>query len=265
MSRNLSCPALVLRARASGESNREVWLLGAETGLVRATVFGGPKSRLRACASPFHSGRAWIYHDPVKDTRKLSDFDALAWRPGLREMYDRVMAADAVAQTVLESRGGGGDWPCALALSESALDALAGADCDACRRVLVWFLWQWAGFLGVRPDISRCSACSSPAPAGASLWFSPREGSMACAACARSGFGAAGSAGAHGGSLGGAFGGGLSEAGASCRQWLESAARLPPSQIALSAADEKSARQAKALATAALSCALGRRLAGWDW
>ena len=48
-----------------------------------------------------------VYHDPSKDSRKLSDFDVRSWRPGLRELYERAMAADAVAETVLASHGGG--------------------------------------------------------------------------------------------------------------------------------------------------------------
>ena len=96
MSRNFSYSVLTLRVRPSGESNREAWFLSAEEGIFKATVFGGPKSRLRSQVAPFHQGRLWIYHDPVKDSRKVTDFDVSSWRPGLRELYERVMAADAL-------------------------------------------------------------------------------------------------------------------------------------------------------------------------
>jgi len=253
MARNLTCSALILRSRPSGESNREAWLLGAETGLIRATVFGGPKSRLRSYASPFHSGQAWIYHDPVKDTRKLTDFDVASWRPGLRELYDRAMAADALAETALASHGGGGNWPGALSLLEAALDALAGADGDTCPRVLLWFLWQWADFLGLRPEFARCSVCGRPSAAGDTLRFSPREGGMICARC-------------PGVEAGARFREqSLAEAGPGCRLWLETVRPLPPALLARYTLDGKSAREAKALTTAVLACAIGRRLASWDW
>ena len=247
MTRNLCYSALILRSRPSGESNREVWLLADEAGLLRATVFGGPKSKLRAYASPFHSGQAWIYHDPAKDSRKLSDFDVKSWRPGLRELYERAMAADAVAETILASHGGGGNWGSALSLAEAALDALALADSETCARILLHFLWQWAGFLGLRPEFEHCSLCGEPLPADAMSYFAPREGGMICAACA------------------GGEGQGLVEAGPGCRHWLETVQSLSPAQISRYTLDGKSLREVKALTTAILAEALGRRLASWDW
>ena len=226
--------------------------MSAEAGLIRAAVFGGPKSRLRSYASPFHSGQAWIYHDPVKDTRKLADFDVRSWRPGIRESYERAMACEAVAETVLASHGGGGNWGGSLALAEATLDALAEADGDACPRVLLWFLWQWADFLGLRPEFAQCSVCGRPAGEGGSLWFSPREGGMLCGAC--SGEIARGGAGQ-----------GLVEAGPGCRLWLETVRPLSPGKLARYTLDAKSFREAKAVTTAILAGMLGKRLGSWDW
>jgi DNA repair protein RecO (recombination protein O) len=248
MIRNISYPALILRSKPSGESNRELWLLSAEAGLVRATVFGGPKSKLRSYASPFHSGQAWIYQDPSKDSRKLSDFDVHNWRPGLREVYERAMAADAVAETVLASHGGGGNWPGALALTEAALDALAEADSGTCARILLWFLWQWVEFLGLRPEFEKCSHCEKSVSGGEMLLFSLREGLMLCAACCNEeGQGA-----------------GFIEAGPGCRHWLETVRQLAPSQLARYTLDGKSYREAKSLVTAILGEALGKRLTSWE-
>ena len=151
MQRNVCYTALILRCRPLGESNRDIWLLTAEEGILRAIVFGGPKSKLRSYASPFHSGQAWIYHEPVKDSRKLGDFDVQSWRPGLRELYERAMAADAVAETILASHGGGGNWIEALTLAEAVLDAISDAGSSQCSLLLWYFLWQWAGILGIRP------------------------------------------------------------------------------------------------------------------
>jgi len=245
----VSYSALILRSRPSGEANRDVWLMTAEAGLIRATVFGGPKSRLRSYASPFHSGQAWVYHDPAKDTRKLSDFDARAWRPGLREVYERAMAADAVAETALASHGGGGNWGRALSLIEAALDALADADSGTCARILLCFLWQWADFLGLRPQFDGCSLCGKPVPPGALIKFSPREGGVVCAAC-------------RGEGQGGVAAGYLS-AGSACRRWLETVRPLTPAEVTRYPLDENSFREAMSLTTAILAEALGRRLESW--
>lgn len=152
MPRNFSYSAIVLRVKASGESNRDAWFLTAEEGIIRATHFGGPKSRLRSQIAPFHQGRLLIYHDPVRDSRKVSDFEVQSWRPGIRELYERLMAADAVAETILASYGSGGSWPEAAELTGAALDSLETADAAACSRTFALFLCRWVKILGLTPD-----------------------------------------------------------------------------------------------------------------
>ena len=244
--------ALILKSRPSGESNREVWLLAAETGLIRATVFGGPKSRLRALAAPFNSGRVWLYHDPVKDSRKITDFDVMSWRPGLRELYERSMAAGAVSETILASHGGGGHWEEALSLAEAALDALADSNEETCSRVSVFFYWRWAGFLGLAPSLDYCASCGGQSAENAALWYSPRESGMLCDACVpvmrREGEVS-----------------GLLPAGPGCRHWLKTVQPLSPGRIGRYIMDKKSFQEARSLTTAILAEALGRRLASWDW
>jgi DNA repair protein RecO (recombination protein O) len=147
--------ALVLRVRPSGEANREAWILTAEEGVLRATVFGGPKSKLRAHVAPYHRGKLWIYRDPVRDSRKITDFDVQSWRPGIRESYERSSAAAAIAETILAAYGGGGSWQEAFGLADASLGALESADAGGCERAFIYFLWKWAGILGIRPNLNE--------------------------------------------------------------------------------------------------------------
>jgi DNA repair protein RecO (recombination protein O) len=196
MRRSFSSPALVLRVRPSGESNREAFFLSANEGILRATLFGGPKSRLRSHVSPFNSGILFTYRDPAKDFRKVSDFDVRSWRPGLRERYERSEAASRIAGTILAGHGGGGAFAEALALADAALDALETAGEDVCERIVLHFLWNWAALLGIRSvrpggnEAWRCASCGAD-PGGASyggdtygsaVWFVPGEGFL-CGAC----------------------------------------------------------------------------------
>ncbi|MDR2445083.1 MAG: recombination protein O N-terminal domain-containing protein [Spirochaetaceae bacterium] len=162
MTRFSACPALVLRMRQTGESNREAFFLTAGMGITRAFVYGGPKSRLRSYVSPFHSGGLYLYHDPVRDSYKVTDFDVRRWRPGIRENYDRTMAAVAIAETVLAGFGGGCNWGEALDQTNDSLDALDNAVGPASLRVLVHFLWKWSDLLGIHDGTS--TARLSPAP-----------------------------------------------------------------------------------------------------
>jgi DNA repair protein RecO (recombination protein O) len=156
-------------------------------------------------------------------------------------MYERAIAADAVAETILASHGGGGNWNRALSIAQAALDALEAANEETCARIVLWFLWQWTDFLGLRPEFDKCSICGKPPP----LWYSIREGGMACASCSE------GSA-------------GFLQAGPGCCHWLETTRRLNPDQLSRYTLDKKSFREAKALATAILAEAIGRRLESWE-
>jgi DNA repair protein RecO (recombination protein O) len=247
MARNFTYTALVLLVRPSGESNREVTFLTAEEGLIRATVFGGPKSKLRAHAALYHGGKLWIYRDPVKSFMKVTDFDVQVWRPGLRELYERTMAASAVADTVLTTQGGGGGWEEALSLTGSALDALDEADEAACRRVVIRFLWKWAEILGQRPDIDRCASCACEAKGDGLLWYSLRDGTAVCPSCAALPAGKIGLEGAWETA-------GYLPVGPGVRRWLRG-----------QAPDRTAEREAKALVTAILAGALGKRLSTWDF
>ncbi|GHT89959.1 hypothetical protein FACS1894137_19330 [Spirochaetia bacterium] len=170
MPRLFTYSALILRVRPSGESNREAWILTAEEGILRATVFGGPKSKLRAYVEPYHGGTLWIYRDPERDSRKITDFDVQSWNPGIRERYERSAAAAAIAETILAAYGGGGPWQHAFTLADASFGALETADEPCCARIFIHFLWHWADILGIRPDLDEEGA-HDPLGPGARKWL----------------------------------------------------------------------------------------------
>jgi DNA repair protein RecO (recombination protein O) len=259
MSRNAVFSALVLRSRPSGESNNEISLLTAEEGIIKVTVFGGPKSKLRSHAAPYNSGQVWIYRDPAKDYGKLSDFDVHSWRPGLRELYERTMAAAGVAETILYTHGGGGDWGSALKLAVSTLDALENANEELCERLLVHFLWRWAHFLGIQPHIESCASCGDRAD-GSPLWYSAREGAVLCGNCVSEPDESEPALSPQTSSVPGFL-----KLNPGCRRWLSTTGQLDASLLSRYSMDNKSFHEAKSLTTAVLTAALGKRLASWDW
>ena len=268
MQRSFSYNALTLRVRPSGESNREAWFLTAEEGLIRATVFGGPKSRLRARVAPFHEGTLYIYHDPVRDSRKVTDFDVKSYRPGIRELYERAVTAGALAETILASHAGGGGWPEAAGLAGSVLDALETANAAVCTRLGLYFFWHWAGFLGQRPALSACSSCAGgglpdSARNGACepgrdtvLWYSVREEAFFCENCLRRTVNQQARKDADSGSS--------LRVGAGARLWLKRTESLDPAALARVSLDGPSLEQARAFTQAVLAGVLGKRLSSWD-
>ena len=185
--RNLSFEAVVLRCRESPGGDRIVTFLAANSGLVEAFVFGGPKSRLRSLAAPYHTGTAWIYLDPVKDLRKLSDFDARETYPTLRENLRKIWAASYFAETVLRTDAAGGESREAFDLLRSGLSALdAGGEADV-DYVCLQYGWRLLGLMGLRPDSETCGQCGASFPEGRGAAFSRIQETFLCDQCARAG------------------------------------------------------------------------------
>ena len=157
--RNLVYDALILRTRESPAGDRILTMMTAEAGLVDVFVFGGPKSKLRSLASPFASGRAFVYLEPAKDFRKLSDFEVRESYPALREELGRLWAAGLVAELLIKTSGGGGDFPFVLALGRDTLRALDMQSAERGDYAVLLFLWRLVGLLGLGPDTESCASC----------------------------------------------------------------------------------------------------------
>jgi DNA repair protein RecO (recombination protein O) len=156
----------------------------AEAGLVDVFVFGGPKSRLRSLASPYASGRAFVYLDPVKEFQKLSDFDVRESYPALREDLGKIWSAGLVAELLVKTSGGGGDFPQVLELSLSCLAALDRAEAGASDPPILLFLWRLVNLLGLGPDPTACAACGRELRPSLGAAYSFALESFLCPSCA---------------------------------------------------------------------------------
>jgi DNA repair protein RecO (recombination protein O) len=187
--RNLVYEALIIRAKESPGGSRILTMMTAEAGLVDVFVFGGPKSKLRSLASPYAAGRAFIYLDPVKDFLKLSDFDARDSFPALREDLGRIWAAGFIAELLIKTSGGGGDFPLVLELALDALGALDQTPPGRSDAPLLIFLWRLLNLLGIGPDPTTCSSCGAelhPIQGGPSFVgsYSFSQEAFLCPSCA---------------------------------------------------------------------------------
>jgi DNA repair protein RecO (recombination protein O) len=182
--RNLVYEALALRTRESPGGSRVLTLMTAESGLVDTFIFGGPKSKLRSLASPYSAGRAFVYLDPIKDFQKLSDFDVRESFPSLREDLNKLWGAGLIAELLLKTSGGGGDFPLVLELSLGALRALDCATPSGCDAPVLLFIWRLVNLLGLGPDPCVCSDCGAvirPSRGGA---YSFSQEGFLCTDCA---------------------------------------------------------------------------------
>jgi len=183
-SRDLRVPCIILRSRDSGAGHRLVSLMTPELGLLEAFMYGGGKSKLRSLASPYHAGMAWLYHDPVRDSYKLSDFDPVSAHEGARASLGASLHASLWAELLIRVRGGGVDFQGPFRILDACLSGLdALPEAEAVYASLV-FIWGLAGCMGLRPDPAACMACP-----GALGWdgvecYSSAEGGFLCRVCA---------------------------------------------------------------------------------
>lgn len=157
MNRNVRIEALVLYVKENAQDNRSVCLL-TKAGLEWATLFGGPKSKLRAAVSPYNSGVAYIYKNQEKNSAKITDFDALKCHPTFRESLFKSFAAALAGEIVFRSSAAGSPEQ-AFVLLCGFLDGMDLLNEEAARLGLLRFLWRYLELLGVRPDLSFCGRC----------------------------------------------------------------------------------------------------------
>ena len=184
-SRNIVHEALVLRARESPRGDRIICLMTAASGLVDVFVFGGPRSKLRSLAAPYSAGRAFIYHDPVKDLSKLGDFDVRESFAGLREDLRKIWAAGLVAELLQRTSGGGGDYPVVLGLALDTLRSLESLPSEKAGYPVILFIWRLLGITGLMPDASSCASCGADLAPTAAVAYAEDQGGFLCPACAR--------------------------------------------------------------------------------
>ena len=61
MQRSFFTNAIILNLKPAGENNSTVTLLTPDKGIIYATLYGGPKSKLRSLVALWHAGKIWLY------------------------------------------------------------------------------------------------------------------------------------------------------------------------------------------------------------
>lgn len=161
--RNYSTGALVLALQPKGESNRTATLLTPDEGIVRATLYGGAKSRMRSLVSPMNTGEMWLSRDDSRRTVKIGDFRVDRWRLSLRESLVKAMQANVMAELLIRTHCAGSPER-AWVLANAFLDGMDHFGEEESRRGFVRFLWRYLGLLGERPQPDECGSCGAEIP-----------------------------------------------------------------------------------------------------
>ena len=163
--RNKTTDAVILNLSRQGENNWTATLLSPDTGIFYATVYGGPKSKLRSLVQKFNIGKLYYYDDSQRNLRKISDFDVTNYHQTFSNDIYKVWAANLGAELVIKTKAAG-DYKNTFTLLTAFLNGIDACDEKGARLGTLRFLWRYLRLLGVQPDTSCCVSCSSPVEAG---------------------------------------------------------------------------------------------------
>lgn len=158
MNRSFSTSAIVISLKPAGENNSNVTLITENKGIVYATLYGGPKSKLRSLVSQWHSGIIYLYENPEHNQIKISDFDVKNYHISFGENLFKFYAASLAAEIVLKTKCAGSNELC-WKLFSGFLDGLELATEEQGKVGLLRYLWRYLELLGVQPDSTTCGFC----------------------------------------------------------------------------------------------------------
>lgn len=193
--RNFSAPAIILNVQISGENNRNVTIFSSDekiSGISYATLYGGPKSKLRSLVSPMNAGIIYLYRDEQKNKTKITDFDVKKYHLSFRENLFKTWAADLSAEILIKTKCAGSPeetWK----IENGLLDGMELSDENESRAGLVRFLWRYLEILGIKPDTKFCVQCGESLHSGkfsanglsSRYYFDSNENGFVCPDCAR--------------------------------------------------------------------------------
>jgi DNA repair protein RecO (recombination protein O) len=187
MNRNLKTPAISLKAGRFGEIHKQVTLFTPGEGILRGTAYGAykGKGKLGGTTEPFTWGMAGLYHDPVKDTYKITDFEVYDQFENIRGNLRKYYCASLWAEILLKSYGGGGS-PELFRLTREGLTLLNSVETRNIDGVLIQYLWKALIILGSGPDLSSCANCEGSISGGSWALDLHKAGAI-CGSCIHEG------------------------------------------------------------------------------
>ena len=193
MNRSYSDSALVISLKPSGENNSTVTLLTKTKGIMYATLYGGPKSRLRSLVGQWNSGIIYLYEAPEKKQTKISDFDVKNYHVSFSQSLYKNFAANLASELCIKTKCAGSFEEC-WRLTSGFMDGLEIANEEQAQVGLIRFLWRFLELLGIQPQTHACSGCGksflSPAlTPEAKTYYNGIENKFICSECLAGGLG----------------------------------------------------------------------------
>lgn len=158
MNRSITTKAIILNLKLLGENNFSVALISPQNGIFYATLYGGPKSKMRSLVSQFNSGKIWIYENPEKKQTKITDFEVENYHNSFSQNLFKMYAASLVAELAIKTHCGGSNEQVFM-LIKGFYDGMEICNEEQSRLGLLRFLWRYLEILGIQPQTHNCGFC----------------------------------------------------------------------------------------------------------
>ena len=149
--RNWQTLALILSLDELLSSHKIATFLVPESSschILKATIFGGAKSRLSGSILPYYTGNLWLYTNPVNSSNKVMDFEAIHTRYNIRSSLTHIWISSFVSELCIKLKGCI-DWK----LVNVFLDGINASNNTECKTAILRFIWRVASFSGVVPSL----------------------------------------------------------------------------------------------------------------
>ena len=185
MYRSISTNAIVVRRERLGEFHKSLSLLTTDLGLIAATAYGAYRMRspLRMASEPFTWSRALLYHNPVKQSYKVTELEMRESFGGLQRELSRMATASLWAEVVQKSYGAGEISSMLFRLLLESLRLLETSDARREPYLTIQFLWRFLELAGYQPETGACERCGAGLAAGRAAYYSVSVNGILCPAC----------------------------------------------------------------------------------
>lgn len=185
MGRHIVTKAVVLHTYRVGEIHKSVALFTPDHGLIYAMAHGAKKetSRLRSATETFCFSKVFLYHEPVKDTYKITEAIPRGFFYGVRENLSKFYSACLWAEVILKSFGGGDKGSVLFYLLRDCLDLLEGVAEKRVLYISIQFIWRFLRNSGLVPDLNICSHCGKETSPNEKFFLSVHNTGFVCPEC----------------------------------------------------------------------------------
>ena len=188
MKRHLKLQGIVINNYRIQDYNKGVKIFTPEKGIISAIAYGGfrPKSRLGSLLQPLTFGEFNIYHDPVKKSYKINDyepyFDYINIKNNLKKYYSTLLWFEII----LKSHGGGEACIDLFNLLHKSMNILDKCSDGKGERLMIQFLMRTIILFAGSFQLNECNNCGTILRNENSLYFSIRDLNFLCSDCLKS-------------------------------------------------------------------------------